>query len=267
MIQNLYLSSKNGELLFYYNIREKAVDENILVGFLAATGNFSKEAFNEMIDVMEISDERKLVLHYMQKEGLITAAIIDKKDDLDLVDRILGEFTASIIEDYGTNIDAELIDKENLEQQFNRILKGKRAARNVRTYFVGLIIMLAMFYPLFMVSMNVTTLLVSSTILRAEFDPANLFVYFIPMMLLITISYMFMHIAFPVFLSGFIVGRQGLGFLNGVIFFGLSLLVYYFLQLEETFYIFISYTPILLIFIWFFSYLGVRLARKKKLFR
>ncbi|MHA1684052.1 MAG: hypothetical protein ACTSUE_24145 [Promethearchaeota archaeon] len=268
MIENLYVMKENGELIYYKHMRGESIDENILVGFLAAVGNFGRDLFNGMIDAMGVGEDKKLILHFNQKAQLISAAIVDKRDNNLLVKRILREFTVGIVEEYGTRIDAISVDKSLLERDLKAVLKGKIAARKGRNFFFGLLVALAFLYPLFLAGLYAIMFFVENVVLKLNLSSDTaLFSAFLPLMIVAIIIYIFILYLFPMLLSGFVAGQFRFAVWIGVIFHGATLVLYVLSRLVETMFITLSFTPVIIIFMLFFSYIGVRIANRKKLYR
>ncbi len=267
MIQNVYVHKANGELVFNKNLAPQKIDENVVVGFLAAVGNFSKEAFKNFIEVLDIGDDRKLILHYQQKEKLIAAAIVDDRDENGLVQKVLAELTQAIIEEYGSNPDPEKIDATRTEAELERILKGRTAARNPKTFWIGLLVMIGFIVPLTFASTSITQAIGSAIIPRIDISGSGLYQSFLPAILLISICFIFAQFTFPALAGSFIIGRLWLSFFAGCVYFAMTLGLLYGMGSLDIFYISLAYTPLVVIFLWFFSFLGVRLASVKKLFK
>jgi hypothetical protein len=273
MIQNLFVSTELGELIYVKNIAESRmdVDENILIGFLTAIDNFSKEAFKTYIKLLDIDNQRKLVIHYQQKEHLIVAAIVDGRDDVGLVQSILKNFAMSLITEYGGKIDPEGVDKAVIDRELARILKGKAASRNPKISLLALLLALGFAYPLIWGGLFVSTIISTNIIARVG-STDSMFIVFLPGMLLVVLAYTAITFIFPSLVSGFISGQFKHAVVIDIILCGFALLVgtlisrvlignYY------IFFIFGSYTPVVIIFMLFFSYVGVLVSTKKKLYK
>ncbi len=274
MIQDLYVSTELGELIYAKKVLDNRlnVDENILIGFLTAIDNFSKEAFKTYIKLLDIDNQRKLVIHYQQKEHLIVAAIVDGRDDVGLVQSLLKNLAMTLITEYGSKIDPEGVNKALIDRELGRILKGKAATRNPKISLLALLISLGLAYPLIWVG-TFASLLISSIVSQVMGDPSvTLFTVFLPGMLYVVLIYTAITFIFPSLVVGFISGQ----FKHAVV---IDMILWAFVLLAGTlisrilmgnyfiFYIYISYTPVVIIFLLFFSYVGVLISTKKKLYK
>ncbi|MBN2150430.1 MAG: hypothetical protein JW839_03185 [Candidatus Lokiarchaeota archaeon] len=275
MIQNLFVSTELGELVYAKNVADNRmdVDENILIGFLTAIDNFSKEAFKTYIKLLDIDNRRKLVIHYQQKEHLIVAAIVDGRDDVGLVQSILKNLAMGLVTEYGNKIDPEGVDKALVDRELGRILKGKAATRNPKISLLALLLSIGFAYPLvwggvfasFLISTSVLTQVMSSS-------SDALFVFFLPGMLYVVLIYTSITFIFPSLVSGFVSGQFKHAVAIGVILWAFVLVVgtlisKLFFDSTYILYIFLSYTPVVFIFNFFFSYVGVLISTKKKLYK
>jgi hypothetical protein len=275
MIQNIFVSTELGELIYARNIAEKRmdVDENILIGFLTAIDNFSKEAFKTYIKLLDIDSQRKLVIHYQQKERLITAAIVDGRDDVGLVQSILKNFAMSLVTEYGGKIDPEAVNKALIDQELDRILKGKAATRNPKISLLALLLSLGFAYPLIWAGIFTSFLLSTSILSRVMSSSSDaMFVLFLPGMLFVVLIYTAITFIFPSLVSGFIAGQFKHAVVIDIILWAFVLLVgtlisNFIIGNNYLFFIFVSYTPVVIIFLLFFSYVGVLVSAKKKLYR
>ncbi|MFX0101758.1 MAG: hypothetical protein ACFFCS_19495 [Candidatus Hodarchaeota archaeon] len=269
MIQNIYVMKENGELLYHSNLSDVILDENLITGFLAAVGNFSREAFKNLIEALDIDDERKLLLYFQQAERFLCAAIVDDRDDNELVHGILRQFCSSIIEEYGNKLDPEYIKPEILDADLKRILKGKVAARKPKNFFFGLISAFILWYPLFLGAWNVTGLIVTSILGSILGNDARIFDTFLPVMILIIILYVFIMYLIPMMLAGFVSGQFKSAIWVGIFYHAFLTLIYVVMgkQTEILLLISLAFTPVVVIFMMFFLYVGVRIAGKKKLYK
>ncbi len=275
MIQNIFVSTELGELIYVKNISENRmdIDENILIGFLTAIDNFSKEAFKTYIKLLDIDSRRKLVIHYQQKERLITAAIVDGRDDVGLVQSILKNFSMSLITEYGSKIDPETVNKPLIDGELGRILKGKAATRNPKISLLALLLSLGFAYPLIWAGIFTSFLISSNILSRVEGSGSvTLFTVFLPGMLYVVLIYTAITFIFPTLLSGFISGQFKHAVIIDIILWAFVLAVGTLISLiviknAFLFYIFISYTPVVVIIMLFFSYIGVLISAKKKLYK
>jgi hypothetical protein len=269
------VSTELGELIYVKNIsgNRMDVDENILIGFLTAIDNFSKEAFKTYIKLLDIDSQRKLVIHYQQKERLITAAIVDGRDDVGLVQSILKNFAMSLITEYGSKIDPEVVNKALIDQELGRILKGKAATRNPKISVLALLLSLGFAYPLIWAGIFTSFLISTSIVSRVVSSSSDaLFVLFLPGMLYVVLTYTAITFIFPSLVSGFISGQFKHAVIIDIILWAFVLLVGTLLSLvvirnNYLFFIFISYTPVVVIIMLFFSYIGVLISAKKKLYK
>lgn len=273
MIQNIYMSTELGELIYTKNVagNQMDVDENILIGFLTAIDNFSKESFKTYIKLLDIDNKRKLVIHYQQKERLIVAAIVDGRDDASLVQSILKNFALSVITEYGGKIDPEGIDKALIDRELARILKGKAATRNPKISLLALLLALGFSYPLIWAGLFVSTI-ISTNIISRVGSTDSMFIVFLPGMLLVVLAYTAITFIFPSLVSGFVSGQFKHAVIIDFILCGYALLVgtlisHALIGNYFIFYIFGSYTPVVVIFMLFFSYVGVLISTKKKLYK
>nr|MDO8085395.1 hypothetical protein [Candidatus Sigynarchaeum springense] len=275
MIQNMFVSTELGELIYAKNVAENRmeVDENLLIGFLTAIDNFSKEAFKTYIKLLDIDNQRKLVIHYQQKERIIVAAIVDGRDDVGLVQSILKNLAVSLIAEYGSKIDPEGIDKALIDQELGRILKGKAATRNPKISLLALLISLGFTYPLIWGGIFASYYITNSILSRVVSSSAEaMFIVFLPGMLYVVLIFTAITSIFPSLVAGFISGQ----FKHAVV---IDIILWAFVLLVGTlisrivmgsyfiFYIFLSYTPVVIIFLLFFSYVGVLISSKKKLYK
>jgi hypothetical protein len=274
MIQNLFVSTELGELIYARNLAGKKmdVDENILIGFLTAIGNFSKEAFKNFINLLDIDTERKMVIHYQPKERLITAAIVDSRDDTGLVQVILKNFASGLIAEHGSNLDPATINKPVLDKELDGILKGKTAPRNPKISLLALLLSLGFGYPLVWAGIFISFLIANNIVMRVSSSSVDsMFVVFLPGMLLVILAYTSIIFIFPMLLAGFVAGQYKHVIIIDFIHWGFVLVVGFLISNlvignNYLFFIFITYTPVVFIFMFFFSYLGVLISAKKKLY-
>ncbi len=153
MLEYLAIMKTNGTLFYSRDFKKIEIEEEVMLGFFAATANFSKEALHSMVEDVNLGKGKRVILSSASEEKLIIAAIVNAEDNRDLVKFILDTILKWYIEKFTQNIRDidpvainnyidELLKKKVLDRMYKRILKSWIAQffLGIFTIFIGYII-------------------------------------------------------------------------------------------------------------------------------
>lgn len=133
MIEYLVIMKQNGTLLYSKAFLKLEIEEEVLLGFIAATANFSKEALQSMVEDVNLGRGRRMVLVSASQEKIIAAAITSLDENQELVRSILDQILLNFIGKAGphyqsiniTAMDNEIqqtIKKNSIRISFKRVI-------------------------------------------------------------------------------------------------------------------------------------------------
>ncbi|MFX1518340.1 MAG: hypothetical protein ACFFCD_00235 [Promethearchaeota archaeon] len=100
MLHNVYIFKENGICLFTRKYGSLATDANLVSGFLSAISNFGQQIGTESLKRVDFGNYRVSLIN--TGEDLITAGVIDKNDDLYLIETVLKRLTEDFKRYYAT---------------------------------------------------------------------------------------------------------------------------------------------------------------------
>ncbi len=129
---------QNGTMLFSKAFQKLEIEEEIMLGFFAATANFSKEALQSMVEDVNLGNGRRVVLAAAKQEKLIAAAITLIEDDKDLVKSLLDQILTSFITKYGPRFGN--VNTKATETEVEKLLNKNSAKYGAKSIILALIV-------------------------------------------------------------------------------------------------------------------------------
>ncbi|MHC1592119.1 MAG: hypothetical protein ACXQS8_08525 [Candidatus Helarchaeales archaeon] len=159
MIKNLYILRENGEFLYSKAFAEGAyIDRNVLLGFVMSAIHFSREIFQGIIRKIDLPIGQ-LVIYRDDYAKIIAASVASARDEIGLVERIMGEVVDEFIEKYQSKLDE--INPENtrnFDVIAKKITQSKIKKRGILELLIGTIIGICVNIPLVMIGAAILTI-------------------------------------------------------------------------------------------------------------
>lgn len=268
MIKSLFIIQSNGVLLYSRNFMDVEFDHNILIGFFTSVANFSREALERMVKFVDLGRDEKLVLHEVLEEDLFGAAIVDTKDNDELVHELLNKILQEFIAEYGPYYNPEKIYDERMDTVVDEILKGKTSYSLVKRFIVSWFVLGPMAVILTFAAVA-GTLYFLDTFYSGErlFTQSEIFSRLMPQMAILAFIILIIVFGITNLFSGYITLDLRIGFFNSVIYIIVVLLSYIYSVNPVFAYIILAYSPLVLIISFGATYIGYKLAVKKKLLK
>ena len=264
MIESIYIMNENGVLLYQQNLTEENYDSNLLLGFFSSITHFSREALNSIIKYLDLGANRKLIILPMSREGLLGAMIASSKDDNNLLNQILRNFMLDFIDEYSPTYELEKIDNALMEILLNNNVKGKIQQSPIKRVAISWLIVAPMSYFLLFISILATEFLYNFFELdQLLFSQTEIFTVFMPSLVFLAISNVFIIFILPNFILGFLIGELKLSYGSSIILV-IIVITLYFLSAEPLFaYIIIANLPLAFLVSFAFCYIGMKLSSRK----
>ncbi len=267
MLFSIFIFRENGVVLYSRNLKEGTMDDQVLVGFFSSITNFSKEALQSTIQQLDLGADTQLVLHYRPKEEIVIAAIADARDDVDKVKQILSTVITDFIDEYGANVEESQVNATTLTESINQLLRQSTRKRGATMQFIALDFMIALFLPLYFLMEAILPSLVTGffgpgVIVTTSF----LITQFMPRIFLASVIYVFVTVPVPAFVTGFIAGEKRRAWQNFMGFFIIALILLALILQTVLSMIALLYAPFSIVIGLVFSWIGVRMAEKRKLY-
>lgn len=267
MFYSIFIFKENGVLLYSRNLKEGRVDDQVLVGFFSSIANFSKEALQSTITQLDLGSDTQLVMHYRPKEEIVLAALTDARDDVDKVKKILSIIAKDFVEEYGANVDESQINATALTETITRLLRRSSRKRGAAMQFIAFDFLIVFYVPLYFLMERMLPLLFQDLFgPGVVFSETFLFNQFLPRIFLASVIFVFVTIPLPTVITGFIAGEKRRAWINFVVFYilALSLLAAILQTLLSV--VAILYAPFSMVIGLVFSWIGARIAEKRKLY-
>ena len=142
MIQNLYIISEGGIAVYSKNYAKSTLDEQLISGFLLATGNFAKETVGSGLKKIEMQKGEQLCIFYDESLKLSVAAIVGAEDHPKLVSEILQDILRKYGEMFKDKIGSPSISEESpkFDPIVDKILADRTAKRDKKRFILGLLL-------------------------------------------------------------------------------------------------------------------------------
>ncbi|MFX0074337.1 MAG: hypothetical protein ACFE96_02765 [Candidatus Hermodarchaeota archaeon] len=268
MLKNLYILDESGILLYSKEFtREEQYDDNLLIGFFTSIANFSREALGTAVKNVNLGENNKLILVPHEDERLLGAAIVNSRDNNELVTKIIKAILQEFIDSYSPDYDTEKILHEDMEKVIQDVLRTKTihspVIRNVLAWIINAPLTILLVY----VSIYVTLFIYAAFDLTQYFNWNQLFSRFFPAMILLSTGNIVILFLFPNLLFGFLSTSRNISIVNSIIHL-VGTIVLFFYSSEPAFaYIVLGFLPLTLIFVLFFLFIGLRSSSKRFLTR
>jgi hypothetical protein len=99
LLHNVYIFKEDGVCLFTRKYGSLETDEAIVAGFLSAISNFGEQIGTTTLQRLDFGDYRIILIN--TRENLITAGVIDKDDDVFVMETALKKLTLDFKSHYG----------------------------------------------------------------------------------------------------------------------------------------------------------------------
>ena len=252
MIEYLAIMKTNGTLFYSREFKKTEIEEEVMLGFFAATANFSKEALHSMVEDVNLGKGKRVILSSASEERLIIAAIVNAEDNRDLVKLILDNILKWYIEKFTQNIREidpvaisnyidDLLKKKVLGRAYKRVLKSW-----ISQFFLG-IFSIILGYVLKEIGIN------QIGISAEQYS----FIFFLGTLLILVVF------PIPMFVSGYIVADRKKGYWN--LFLYLLLVIIGFSPDPVLIVVFFGNIPMILVIATVFLLMGIYYSGKKKL--
>jgi hypothetical protein len=263
MLKSIYILNENGILLYSRNFMKEKYDDNILIGFFSSITNFSREALGSIVKNVELGENNKLIISPSSNENLIGAAIVNSNDNNDLVSSILRDIVQDFIDTYSPDYDPDKIFQDEMEDFIEDNLKGKTIRSPLKRIIVSWLIAAPLSYFLIFISIIATSFIYSLFRLDRFINPEQLFTRFMPALIILSTLNIIILFLIPNLILGFLSPNWKIAVFNSLIFFSITITLYFY-SIEPNFaYIVISNLPLTLIFSLFFLFIGIRYSSKR----
>ncbi|MHA1145065.1 MAG: hypothetical protein ACTSRW_10040 [Candidatus Helarchaeota archaeon] len=153
MIKNLFILRENGEFLYSKTFAEGAyVDKQILLGFVMSAIHFSKETFQGIIRKIDLPIGQ-LVIYRDTYTKLLATCIATERDELSLVEKVLGEIVDQFVERYQSKLDSINIEStRDFDLIAKRLASAKIKQRGILEILIGIGVAFGCSIPLIILS-------------------------------------------------------------------------------------------------------------------
>lgn len=268
MIKNIYILNERGILLYTKSFTEEKYNEDILIGFFTSIANFSREALESVVSSIDIGEMNKMILYIIPEEKLLAVAITSIKDNNNLIYRILKKFMESFISLFSPDYKPEAIDQSRLEELLKISLKGKIIIAPIVRLFLSLFIILPISLGLLSISIVLAEYLFPRFVdTGGLYNIEEVFFQIIPVTSLLT--YIIILIIFPItnFISGYVTTNYKILIINIIIQLAFVNIVYFLFYQELLWFAVLINIPMVFVVSVLFSYIGVKIAGKKKMYK
>jgi len=255
MIEYLVIMKQNGQLLYSKSLQKLNIEEEILLGFFAATANFSREALQTMVEDVNLGSGKRVIMVPAPQEKLIAAAITTVDDNRDLVKFLLNELLGSFISKFGPHFSN--INGKTVETDLNLLLKKRIAKFSFKTILKSWIVQFVLGIIMSIVGLILANI-AKSFISGGNLTPANLFVFFLIGTVLVLIVY-----PLPMFVTGYILGNARWAKINIILYLILTFIA--FSTTAEIAIVISGYLLVIIVLSIVFTNLGINFVSKRKL--
>ena len=121
MFEYIAIMKTNGNLFYSREFKQTEIEEEVMLGFFAATANFSKEALQSMVEDVNLGKGRRVIMSSSSEEKLIIAAIVNVEDNRDLVKMLLDKILQWYIEKFSDNVrDVDRLQFQSISTNYSR---------------------------------------------------------------------------------------------------------------------------------------------------
>ncbi|MBK5114319.1 MAG: hypothetical protein KGD59_11805 [Candidatus Heimdallarchaeota archaeon] len=156
MIQAIWIITDTGQCIFSHKYIELGIDDQLIAGLLTAFDAFSSES--GIGGVQQIGGEDNQFI-YGSSQKLLVAALADKRDNADLVEKLMVKISNLFQEKYAPYLkDLAFVDLNvfnGFEEEIDQILKPKVYKRGAGSTFFATFISLALSAGVFMLLLNI----------------------------------------------------------------------------------------------------------------
>lgn len=269
MLKQLYIMKFNGTLLYSKSFfKERKIDDNILIGFFASLTNFSREALESEIEHIDLGNENKLVLVSNSKENLLATAIVSSINDNELISKILTNIMHDFIGTFAPDYDPVKIDSKDMDMIIEENLEGKISRPLINRLIISWILLIPLCIFLNFLNINSRQYILQDLYLDKEiYTQEEVYTEVMPAMVLLSLMILLTVFILPNLISGYLVLNERLAYINSVIYLVIIFSIYFF-TIESIFaYVIIAYMPLIVLISIGFSYIGFRIAKKRKIIR
>ena len=269
MIKRLYIMRFNGTLLYSKHLTEgERFDDNILIGFFASLANFSREALESEIEYIDLGHDNKLVLFPHSSEKLLATAIVSSIDDNDLIMKILRNILQDFIGAFAPDYNPDKINEEEMESIIDLNVSGKISYPLLKRLIFSWLLLIPLCIFLNFINITSGDYIFQNLYLEKDiYTQEEIYTEVLPTMIRISLIILLIVFILPNLISGYLVLNEKFAYLNSVIYIILIMLIYFF-TIESLFaYVILAYLPLVFLISIGFSYIGFRLAKKRKIIR
>jgi hypothetical protein len=268
MLKNFYILDESGILLYSKEFtREEQYDDNLLIGFFTSIANFSREALGTAVKNVYLGENNKLILVPYEDERILGAAIVNSKDNNELVTKIIKEILQEFIDSYSPDYDIEKILHEEMEKVIQDVLRTKiihsPVIRNILAWIINAPLTVLLVY----VSIYVTLFIFAALDLTRYFTGPQLFSRFFPAMILLSTGNIVILFLFPNLLFGFLSTNRNISIIHSFIHLTGTIILFFYSSEPVFAYIVLGFLPLTVIFVLFFLFIGLRSSSKRFLKR
>jgi hypothetical protein len=259
----------NGTLLFSKSfVKERKIDDNVLIGFFASLTNFSREALEGEIEYIDLGHDTKLVLFPQSTEKLLATAIVSSIDDNELISKILRSILQDFIGAFAPDYNPNKINKEEMDRIIEENLEGKISRPLINRIVYSWILLIPLCILLNIANITSREYIFQNLYLDKEiYSQQEIYTEVIPAMIRISLIVLLIVFILPNIISGYLVLNEKFAYLNSVIYLILIMFIYFY-TIESVFaYVIIAYLPLVFLISIGFTYFGIRLAKKRKIIR
>ncbi|MFX1443006.1 MAG: hypothetical protein ACFFHV_06290 [Promethearchaeota archaeon] len=269
MIKRLYIMRFNGTLLYSKHLTKgEKFDDNVLIGFFASLANFSREALESEIEYIDLGHDNKLILFPYSSEKLITTAIVSSIDDNELILKILKNILEDFIGAFAPDYKPDKIREEEMEFIIEENVTGKTSYPLIKRLIFSWLLLIPL--CIFLNFVNITSrqnIFQNLYLDKDVYTQEEIYTEVMPLMVWTSLFILLIVFILPNLISGYLVLNEKFAYLNSVIYLVLIVSIYFF-TIESVFaYVIIAYMPLVFLISIGFSYIGYRLAKKRKIIR
>jgi hypothetical protein len=243
-------------------------DHNILIGFFTSIANFSREALERMVEFVDLGRDEKLILHEVPDEQLFGACIVETKDNDELVHELLNKILQEFIAEFGPYYNPENIYEDRMDLLVDDILKGKTSYSLVKRFLVSWVILGPLAVILTFAGIAGTEYFLNVFYSGERlFTQNEIFTRLMPQMAIFAFLVLIIVFGITNLFSGYITLDLRIGFLNSIIYI-IVVIISYVYSVQPVFaFIILAYSPLVFMISFGATYIGYRLAVKKKLLK
>ena len=207
MFEYIAIMKTNGNLFYSREFKQTEIEEEVMLGFFAATANFSKEALQSMVEDVNLGKGRRVIMSSSSEEKLIIAAIVNVEDNRDLVKMLLDKILQWYIEKFSDNV--RDVDPVAISKYIDELLKKKVLDRMYKRVLKSWVIQFIL--GIFAVIVSYTLKVIGMDQMDGSYQQ-YIMIFLLGSLLVLVVM------PFPMFVSGFIVADRKKGIWNVLIY-------------------------------------------------